>query len=814
MIGYLSGSSLKTSSCWWGFLYCIVVGAVMVQAEPVITNVFPPAGQRGTTIAIDIRGRELLDPQDVVFYSEGLQLVDLEAIGDRHIRAHIAIADDCTPGPHMFRVCTGRGITAMSAMGVTDLSTILENEPNQGKKPAQAVSLPVAVIGTILPEDTDRYEFEMKAGSVVCCEILSLRLGPDLDDPVLRIRDQDDKIVASADDHPLTRQDSIVAFTAPKSGRYTVEIEDVLHRGRDRYHYLLTLGDIPRPTVVWPPGGRPGQEVELTFRGLGLPPFTSRVTLPVEESAAHDPSVSHSVIARDERGLAPSPNGIRVVDLPGTPESEPNDSLKQAVEIQVPGVVYGIIDQPKDQDHFRFSAKKDQAFEIEVFARRELRSRIDSWVMIRHSNGKYLQANDDNGGTDSYLEFRAPKDDEYLLTIRDQLMRGGTDCTYQIEIRSPQPSLTLSVPHYRRQQPTSIALPRGNRMAALMTVKRLKMSQAVQLEADGLPPGVTVTAPTIPAGRDRVPVIFEVAADAVRGGTLVGFTGTAQVGDATVTGQFYQRSPLVLGPNLVDMWGHDSDRLTVAVVDSAPFHLDLVVPTVPLVRNGSINLYVQARRQPGFNEPITLRPLYNPPGVASRSGVQIPKDAALASVPTTANGNAALGESPIVFVGSTRYQGVAYEVATAIVPLEVAEPLFDVKLARANIEQGGTAEMVVSVTPKREFSGTVEATLVGLPAGVTSSPLAIDAETKDLHFVLQAAATARVGNFSSVLCRIVNTPLPPVADSPTAPPASADPAQTVQTITQTIGGGRIRVDKPLVPRESPPVSKEGKVANR
>ena len=50
----------------------------------------------------------------------------------------------------------------------------------------------------------------------------------------------------------------------------------------------------------------------------------------------------------------------------------------------------------------------------------------------------------------------------------------------------------------------------------------------------------------------------------------------------------------------------------------------IVEPKVPLVQNGSMNLKIVAERKPGFTAPITILPLFNPPGVGSASSVVIP----------------------------------------------------------------------------------------------------------------------------------------------------------------------------------------------
>ena len=57
---------------------------------------------------------------------------------------------------------------------------------------------------------------------------------------------------------------------------------------------------------------------------------------------------------------------------------------------------------------------------------------------------------------------------------------------------------------------------------------------------------------------------------------------------------------LVLGQNNVTFWNRTVDRLAVAVTEEAPYSIEVVEPKVPLVRGGSMDLKVVAKRKEGF----------------------------------------------------------------------------------------------------------------------------------------------------------------------------------------------------------------------
>src|SRR5207237_119602 len=135
-------------------------------------------------------------------------------------------------------------------------------------------------------------------------------------------------------------------------------------------------------------GGRPGETLEVTWLGDMAGPQKQKVTLPTTGSKA-------DLFAQDERGIAPSPNSVRVFDLPGVLEQEPNDDPAHATPCPAPGIANGIIEKPGDVDYFKFHATKGQVFDVRVYARDVLRSPLDSVLtIVRASNGQGIAGND------------------------------------------------------------------------------------------------------------------------------------------------------------------------------------------------------------------------------------------------------------------------------------------------------------------------------------------------------------------------------------------------------------------------------------
>ena len=73
-----------------------------------------------------------------------------------------------------------------------------------------------------------------------------------------------------------------------------------------------------------------------------------------------------------------------------------------------------------------------------------------------------------------------------------------------------------------------------------------------------------------------------------------------------------------IGLNNTPFHTHTTDRIAVAVTEAVPFSIEVVEPKAPVVQNGSMNLKIVAKRQNGFKGPITVYPLFTPPGVGHR----------------------------------------------------------------------------------------------------------------------------------------------------------------------------------------------------
>ena len=75
------------------------------------------------------------------------------------------------------------------------------------------------------------------------------------------------------------------------------------------------------------------------------------------------------------------------------------------------------------------------------------------------------------------------------MVIQDQLRNGASDYVYRLEVTAVKPSLVLSLPERVQYVPVTVSVPRGNRMAVLLSAARADFGGDVIVTPAGLPPG-------------------------------------------------------------------------------------------------------------------------------------------------------------------------------------------------------------------------------------------------------------------------------------------------------------------------------------
>jgi hypothetical protein len=725
---------------------------------PNFTAIAPAGAQRGTTVEVTLRGDRLADAQEIFFYTPGLTLEKIVSAKDKEVKALVAVAPDCRLGEHALRLRTAGGVSALRLFYVGPFPTLEEKEPNNESAKAQPVALNTTVHGQIGNEDIDTFSVEAKKDRRLSVEIEGARLGRTMFDPVITVQDATGRTVASSDDTPLLGHDGFVSFLAPADGKYLIQVRDMTYAGNGHF-YRLHLGDFPRPATALPLGGRAGETLAATFIGDPTGDFSQSVTLPAEKSARTGVTVS-----RD--GLAPSPAWFRAVAFPNADPVTPGATLADAplVATPLPFAFNGVLATKGDAAFFRFTAKKDQNLDFQVFARR-LGSPLDSVLTVLDAKGKSLGNNDDAAGhPDSAARVRIPADGIYVVKVADQLARGGPRFTYRVEIDEVQPALVLSIPdtaRYDNETRKSLVVPRGNRFAVLMNINRETFNGDLALQFPNLPAGITALAATVPGSLSAVPVVFTATADAALAGNLLtpaaAPTDPAVAKGKPVASRFRHTVDWVRIQNDTVYTKSEVGQIAAAVVEEVPFSVRIVEPKVPIVQGGEQTLSIIADRADGFDEPITVKMLWNAPGLSSLPDVVIPKGAHSIDYKINATPKAEVRKWRTAVVANATVQGGAAYVSSQLATLEIAEPYLAGKIALTKVARGQTVKMLCTFEQKVPFEGIAIARLVGLPPHVTAESVELTKDSKEAVFSIVTTDKSPVGTHKNIFCSVVIT---------------------------------------------------------
>ena len=693
-------------------LILLVSAAPALAASPRLSLITPWGGQRGTEIDVSFIGSNLQDAEEIMLYDSGLEVAGMELQKDKEgksdgkrLNVKFKITEGCPIGVQRMRIRTKTGLSDLKTFHVGVLPTVAEKEPNTDFESPQPIEMNVIVNGRVDREDVDYFVIEAKKGQRISAEIVGMRLGmstgTNFFDPYIAILNEKRFELIKNDDTPLGWNDAVVSLIAPEDGKYIVQVRDTSYNGDGRAYYRLHVGHFPRPTAVVPAGGQPGETLAVTYLGDPTGPFTREVTLPA------DIPERFGLFPEDEHGIAPSQNWFRLSDLTNVIEQEPNNSRNQGETVStVPAAFNGVLSEGDDWDFFKFTAKKEQVFNVETYARR-IRSPLDAVTYVYDvKSGKQIGANDDSRGSDSYFRITIPEDGEYAVGIRDHLRQGSDVHTYRVEVTTVEPNLIARPVEFQRYVQPQIVIPQGGGRGIQVNVGRTDIGGPVNFRGENLPAGVSIECPEGWRGGGTMPVVFYAADDASIAGNysnLICHLADSNQKDRKVEGPLAQKNLMIRGRNNNRVWEEEEVRMPVIVTEKAPFTVRIEEPKVPLVRGGSMNLKVVAEKAEGFDEEISLRVLQNPSGVRSSISVKIKKGQTEANIPINAAGNAAIATTPIALRAWATVGNGTVETCSPFVPLRVEDMYLKFEYQSAAAVQGQEAQMIVKVTKQKRL---------------------------------------------------------------------------------------------------------------
>jgi hypothetical protein len=409
--------------------------------------------------------------------------------------------------------------------------------------------------------------------------------------------------------------------------------------------YRLIISNYPHIEQVFPMAVVPGAQTELTLVGRNLPGSKSanlvkihdepleQITLPFV--APKDPLrftfIRHMPSASlNARGVQVWPDGLKnaltpmtltFADAPITLDKEPNDTAETAQPITLPTVICGRFDKPGDADWYSFTAKKGDAFAVDLLCER-LELPGDPYVLVFDSKGNEIAAFDDHGinfnalaqaNRDPLGVLKIPADGEYRLFVQERYRNGGARYQYVLRLTNVEPDFYPVAVHETPNEPSAPCVRAGGSAFCEVCLNRRNYAGPVVIEAEGLPPGVTCAPVHVSPQGQFANVVFTAALDAPEWAGAIRLKAWALIDGKRIEREVrgVQRRWPVANINTSVMLR----EICLAVRDKAPYAVHLPNETQSAAAGSSLETTAKVTRHwPDFKGKVQLIGLNLPPG--------------------------------------------------------------------------------------------------------------------------------------------------------------------------------------------------------
>lgn len=751
--------SFPVSSLWRLLVLSLPV-AQLALTSPVLTNVTPPGGQRGTAVRLEVAGTGLEGKVEVHSEIPG-SLTELSATGTAK-QFLLEIAADAQPGAYPLALETDAGLTNTWLFSVSSFPEVGEAEAQRARLArndfaarAQPIEVPIVVNGSLTEADRDVYRLPLKGGQRVVVEIEARRLGSAVD-PVLSIRSSDGRVMVRSDDSPGIGGDARVDFTAPSDGEFLIEVHDARFSKQQRNFYRLVAGTINYAEAIFPLGWTRGKPVEVELSGGSL-------RSPTKVTVQND-SVS---VPGEWVGL---PMPLLRSDDPEVLEP----SGKGPALLREGTVVNGRIAQPGETDRYRLKVDPGEEWMVETQAAILGTSQLYTLLVLRDQDGRKLGSAGDQTPEDLLsnisvraetfgdpsLGFRVPDGvSELQVSIEDLLGRGGPGFAYRLVARRQPSDFILRV------DDTEINIPRDGSTSVSLTMDRRGFEGAVRIVAEGLPDGVVAEGGNIPAefggmttqrsslqGR----VTLTATPDAKPGISTVSFHGEGTTNDGRLV-----RRPAFTAKIATPVSGTNQRPVRIpspdsfvpaAVVSRAPASIRLLTPSrLRLIQGLTHDIeWRYETHEPGVEALASVR-LINLPPVAN---VRVLGDAKIK--PGDSQGrlemNTTMGTPAmrfdLVLETAVRHEGVRHAIYSPAIIVDIIQGYsLGVPEEPVSARAGTDFEIVGSFTRETEFDSKVVVEVLNLPVGVSCESQSIAATPQHYRLPCRAGETTGPGEY-------------------------------------------------------------------
>ncbi|MEO8269738.1 MAG: PPC domain-containing protein [Aureliella sp.] len=435
---------------------CIALGWVLATSHsaraadtPELTMLFPPGGQVGTSVDVLAQGKFPVWPVKTWTDSPHVQWSCQDETG----KLRVEIAPDAELGLHWLRLYESNGATALRPYLIGSSHEASEAEPNDRASQAQSVDqLPFTIQGVLNRRaDVDLYAVQLTTGQVLAAAVDSAKWLSSPADISLQILDAQGFVLTENLDH--VGLDPYIDFTAPRAGKYLVR--------------LFGFPSAPDSTIAFSGGSDWVYRLQL---GIVSAPLSSALDFSRQAELTEPASQLE----------------------PGA-----HTTLSQALPVDVPVRVAGIIAEARQANFVRFSARNGAHYHFSVLAR-DCGSQLDATLAVLDADGKQLTRIDDVGQVrDPQLAWQAPADGQFVVSISDFHNQGGEHFAYflQLEERTADFSANIASDLITTSVGKEIEIP-------INVVRELDYQGPIQVSIEDLPSSVSCAAVESTHGTD------------------------------------------------------------------------------------------------------------------------------------------------------------------------------------------------------------------------------------------------------------------------------------------------------------------------
>ncbi len=265
---------------------------LQITQGPRIVATRPAAGQRGQT-------------QEVEFIGYGLRSEQARLETVSRSVSFEAKSDQAAAMPFTLETLVGSVQHEFSLSDTPELSEAALESQTAATAGKREMTVPGAITGTLLPGETDHYEFTARKDEVWPMSLRQASSDARLD-LVLAVHESEGKELARADDLPGTT-DAGLTFTVPADGTYRVEVSDLSGRPRSEASVYRLAVVPPRPgfklTIPEQLPAPIGAKTEFSVKADRVGGFKEPIRLTVEGLFDGATTADELVIAADASEL-------------------------------------------------------------------------------------------------------------------------------------------------------------------------------------------------------------------------------------------------------------------------------------------------------------------------------------------------------------------------------------------------------------------------------------------------------------------------------------------------------------------------------